>query len=877
MEPPVSLLIFAALALWMILAPIAATVVRIAARYSPAHAGFGIAPSARIASLIAALVIIAAPGGNHLRAADQCEVVGYSCTGGTETRIIDGFPYAPSSCWNRTAILNCERTPPYNSCAPLEAANSCIELSTQCVDMREGACAKYEKRFSCQNADIDETDLTVIDASYTITRDEQVSQCAPLELEQNCVYQGEVCSEGPETRLINGAPVTKQCWAYERTYSCAAEAETSDCGELDGDQSCVPLEETCLNTLPDGSCGHRERNFKCGGSPAVFDPTGGDANCGAVEVCVGGDCRSYEDEPNKDFGKAAAYLNMLDAIAKDFEDFEIFTGEDQRCRQWPLGLLNCCTDSGLILDVLNICNETERRLRDAVHAETTHYVGTYCSEKALFVCLEKKRVHCTFNSKFGRIVHQQGRPQLGIKWRAEGEASDPVCRGLTPEEIEAIDFEKIDLSELYDDMLAFADIPDTEALTDRMQDDISSFTEGGIRPDPDGDDVEGAGGEVAEIDYDRRTRQCSAGSSGQIVEERKVAVDPYGTRSPLGDWFVIADTCLPIQTEERLGACGGDWQGDLREAQDYTVDAAGTRTNLGPWETVEDRCYRPDLETRTRQCDPPKQGSYVEERDIRVWRAAAVEVMSDWRRTDGGCFTTGTETRPMSCPATFSGTRTEARTFRLWEDGTRSDYSSWVLSEDNCARRETEERPASCAAGWSGSRTESRSYDLLPDGTRENYAAWSETANGCYITRSEARTVSCQSGYSGTHRQSRTYRDNQLGGDSHFSIWSTTSNSCTRTGYDSRTVSCPAYWTDGNISEQANWSQSEGEAKTYTSGWYMVSQSCRRVVTVTRTRSCVSDSGSIFEARDVWRYRDGRADVPITSWRVTAANCSRDR
>ena len=213
----------------------------------------------RVCVLLSALWVISgflAASGEPASAADTCEPIAHTCSGGAETRIVDGFKYTPSSCWDRSVLLNCERNPPYDSCAPLEAAPSCVELSTACVDYREGACAKYEKRFSCQNANVDETDLTVIDASYTITNEGISNQCGALEAEANCIYQGEVCTEGPETRLINGMPVTKSCWAWERTYSCPAGEITSDCDELEGDPSCRKLDEVCLKTLPDGSCGH---------------------------------------------------------------------------------------------------------------------------------------------------------------------------------------------------------------------------------------------------------------------------------------------------------------------------------------------------------------------------------------------------------------------------------------------------------------------------------------------------------------------------------------------------------------------------------------------------------------------------------------------
>lgn len=65
--------------------------------------------------------------------------------------------------------------------------------------------------------------------------------------------------------------------------------------------------------------------------------------------------------------------------------------------------------------------------------------GSYCSERWTFVgCVQRKETHCCFNSMLAKIMHEQGRPQLGIGWSN--------CDGFTPEQFQAIDFSKIDLS-----------------------------------------------------------------------------------------------------------------------------------------------------------------------------------------------------------------------------------------------------------------------------------------------------------------------------------------------------------------------------------------------------------------------------------------------
>jgi len=86
-----------------------------------------------------------------------------------------------------------------------------------------------------------------------------------------------------------------------------------------------------------------------------------------------------------------------------------------------------------------------------------HEVGRYCSSSFLGVCLQKAVSSCCFNTKLGRIIQEQGRPQLksfnGNLW---GTAKKPMCRGFTPEEFQALDFSKMDLSEYYADIEARA-------------------------------------------------------------------------------------------------------------------------------------------------------------------------------------------------------------------------------------------------------------------------------------------------------------------------------------------------------------------------------------------------------------------------------------
>jgi conjugal transfer mating pair stabilization protein TraN len=83
-----------------------------------------------------------------------------------------------------------------------------------------------------------------------------------------------------------------------------------------------------------------------------------------------------------------------------------------------------------------------------------HEVGTYCSSKILGICVQKARSQCCFNSKLGRIIQEQGRPQLKAFASGWGEVKSPNCRGFTPQEFQALDFSRMDLSEYYSEIEA---------------------------------------------------------------------------------------------------------------------------------------------------------------------------------------------------------------------------------------------------------------------------------------------------------------------------------------------------------------------------------------------------------------------------------------
>jgi len=198
--------------------------------------------------------------------------------------------------------------------------------------------------------------------------------------------------------------------------------------------SCVPA--------TDRKCAYVSGGWKCSPFPCY-----GESNLESADTTVG-----ETDSTSKGFNNDGSCSYQI----------RLFNGKDMRCRSWDIlfGLIGggCCQrDNGSGLGALfgGQCKEDERLLAK-YRKETmdkSHYVGEYCSKylKLGFakICVQKKKTYCVFNSKLARIIHEQGRPQIGIEW---GGAKAPNCKGFTPEEFQKIDFSKLDLSEFYGDL-----------------------------------------------------------------------------------------------------------------------------------------------------------------------------------------------------------------------------------------------------------------------------------------------------------------------------------------------------------------------------------------------------------------------------------------
>ena len=104
----------------------------------------------------------------------------------------------------------------------------------------------------------------------------------------------------------------------------------------------------------------------------------------------------------------------------------------------------------------------------AKEAKRAHFVGTF--KRGGILDRRTYYAYCVYPSKLARIALVQGKAQLGQDY---GPADGPNCSGFTLAELAQLDFEAMDLSEFYEDVVDRAAVGVTpaqaQAVTDIQQ------------------------------------------------------------------------------------------------------------------------------------------------------------------------------------------------------------------------------------------------------------------------------------------------------------------------------------------------------------------------------------------------------------------------
>jgi hypothetical protein len=288
------------------------------------------------------------------------------------------------------------------------------------------------------------------------------SNCGSMDTKDlKCRLIKETCPKGAETRIIIATQgperipvqrsVTRNCWRYEYTYECAHGFSTA-CASF-RNSTCEQMGSKCLQKKA-GECIEWEQTYRC---PTGRAPTQEQISKRGYVAPQGES--GVSATPNADMPEAIARLAVLKDIQdimrandklKDTSGLQIFKGNDRRCTIAFGGFKNCCVKKGWGLSMgLSHCKSEEKDLAERQKRKLCVKIGTYCAKKVLGKCIHKKTSYCCFPTKLSRLIQEQGRGQLNMGW---GKPKHPECRGFTVDELSRLDFEKLDLSELFDEI-----------------------------------------------------------------------------------------------------------------------------------------------------------------------------------------------------------------------------------------------------------------------------------------------------------------------------------------------------------------------------------------------------------------------------------------
>ena len=395
----------------------------------------------------------------------------------------------------------CERAEPLNECEPFLAARvthdnpladgECRRTSRECTRYQNGECDRWLLNFTCWNGPLEHPPADLLDRVFHNFEEATVNDCQPLDADPNCQRTTTETIEDYETRVINGMEVTRAWWLRERSYDCTDPSLADTCDPFRDNPVCTQTaEETCLQTGADGSCDFAQLSFQCTAN-ASFE-----ASCAAVNVCVGDNCVGAEQDPSSDYANAAAWLNVLDSMADDFgcnrdgdvvdpltgeinleacpidpdlmAEFEpeIFTGRLMSCNR---GTTNCCDFDGE-----GNCSPESDELAEHRQALVTHYLGSECTSEVLGTCLSVREDYCVYNSRFARVFQEQAHLQTGTQFGTYY-STDP-CPALDVYQIEILDVDAMDFSEVFAEMLERTNTLDEGEIADRLTGGVTAFT-----------------------------------------------------------------------------------------------------------------------------------------------------------------------------------------------------------------------------------------------------------------------------------------------------------------------------------------------------------------------------------------------------------------
>lgn len=159
----------------------------------------------------------------------------------------------------------------------------------------------------------------------------------------------------------------------------------------------------------------------------------------------------------------------------------MFAGLEAECRVDAVGFENCCSNTGWGDGILANCSDSEKHLGLAKEKGVVVATGEYCRHHFLGFCTEHRKTYCIFPSLIAYDIQVYGRQgQLG---RNFGSGKNTNCSGLSPSDIQHINFSNIHFSNVENFIVNKKSLPDPTQNKEKNTNNINKES-GLINPNP---------------------------------------------------------------------------------------------------------------------------------------------------------------------------------------------------------------------------------------------------------------------------------------------------------------------------------------------------------------------------------------------------------
>ena len=348
----------------------------------------------------------------------SCTLQNSTCTQGPATRLISGQSVT-RNCWQYQQTYQCASPTVSNDCQSL-VNQGCSPIGSVCTDQStNGQCLLSELTYRC---------------SITTGAPSVVTQCPSQSfcLSDQCFDSGHP-NNSDFAKASTLLEATREAGHYmdPQTLSLFSGAANQCQKKLFGLVNC------CQSSGSNGAMFTDLNLILAAGGKAV----GALGSTYTYDALFASDAPQWVLSGFSSLFSAGGGSSALAALAAGDLSAPLFI-ESLVPGPWSLAIM------AIELSGLFDCPQSAQTLVMKRDNRLCESLGSYCSSRIplINVCIETTQSYCCFKSRLARLINEQGRAQLQKSW---GSAKSPDCSGFSLNQLQALNFATMDLSEFY--------------------------------------------------------------------------------------------------------------------------------------------------------------------------------------------------------------------------------------------------------------------------------------------------------------------------------------------------------------------------------------------------------------------------------------------